>query len=196
MEARESIEASVRERFRRLAADPASERAFPVGAASAKRLGYDPAEVDALPPAVSESFAGVGHPLGIEPLRPGESLLDLGCGAGFDAILAAARVGPAGRVVGVDFTPEMVGKARANARLAGAARCEFREGAADRIPAVSESFDVVLTNGVMNLCVDKPAVCREIARILRPGGRLQMADILLEPRITPEEVAAKGEWSG
>lgn len=194
-DAKESIEAGVRARFATIARDPGSERRFPVGADSAKRLGYAATEVDALPLCVSESFAGVGNPLALGPWVQGWVVLDLGSGAGFDSILAGRRVGPTGRVVGVDITPEMVEKAQANARLAGARNVSFRVGHADALPLENGSVDVVITNGVFNLCVDKKAVVKEMHRVLQAQGSLRMADILLEPQVTPEELASKGTWS-
>jgi len=187
--------AAIKQRFANLALSPQSERTFPVGPASAKKLGYDAAEIDALPRAVTESFAGVGNPFSLGALRPGETVLDLGSGAGMDSILAARRVGPAGRVIGVDMTEEMLQKARANARAVGTANVEFRHGEADRLPVPDGAVDVVISNGVFNLCRDKPKVLAELFRVLRPGGRLQMADILLDDAVTPEEVARKGTWS-
>jgi SAM-dependent methyltransferase len=191
----DQIKARIEERFIRVALDPAGERKFPVGPDSAKRLGYAAAEIDALPPQATESFAGVGNPLALGELRAGEVVLDLGSGAGMDSLLAARRVGPTGRVIGVDMTEVMVEKARANAQAAGVANVEFRQGEADHLPAGDASVDVVISNGVFNLCPDKPAVLAEVFRVLRPGGRLQMADILLDDDVTPEQVATKGEWS-
>jgi len=190
-----AIETSIQGRFARLAGDPASERTFPVGPESAKRLGYDAAEVDGLPAVVKESFAGVGNPLRLGELRNGQRVLDLGCGAGFDSILAARRVAPAGKVTGVDFTPAMIEKARANVRLLTMDNAEFCVGRADDIPVPTASVDVLITNGVLNLCVEKQRVAEEMFRVLKPGGSLRLADILLEPHVTPQEVAAKGEWS-
>lgn len=112
-----------------------------------------------------------------------------------DSLLAARRVGPTGRVIGVDMTAAMVEEARANAQAAGVANAEFRHAVADQLPAGDASADVVISNGVINLCPDKPAVLAEVFRVLRPGGRLQMADILLDDDVTPEQVATKGEWS-
>jgi ubiquinone/menaquinone biosynthesis C-methylase UbiE len=166
-----------------------------VGPASARRLGYDAAEIDALPASVTESFAGVGNPLALGELRAGDTVLDLGCGAGFDSILAARRVGPGGSVLGVDFAAEMVEKARRNAETVGATNAEFRQGEADALPAGDGSVDVVVSNGVFNLCLDKPKVLAEVFRVLKPGGSVQMADILLHDDVTPEEVARKGTWS-
>lgn len=189
------LESAVRERFRTLARDPAAEKHFPVGPESAKRLGYPPHEIDSLPAAATESFAGVGNPFSLGELRAGQTVLDLGCGAGMDSLLAARRIGPTGKVIGVDLVEEMLAKAGRNAAAAGAAHTEFREGRAEALPVPTGSVDVVMTNGVFNLCLDKPKVAAELFRVLRPGGRLQMADILLEPQLTPEEPAGKGTWS-
>jgi ubiquinone/menaquinone biosynthesis C-methylase UbiE len=121
-------------------------------------------------------------------------VLDLGCGAGLDSILAARRVGPAGRVVGIDFTPQMVEKARRNAAAAGTT-AEFLVGDAEVLPLPDGCMDVVVSNGVLNLCPDKPRVLAEAFRVLRPGGRIQMADVLLEDGVTAEQVARLGTWS-
>jgi SAM-dependent methyltransferase len=189
------IKAEIRERFANVALSPQAETKFPVGPDSAKRLGYGPAEIDALPGAVTESFAGVGNPLALGEPRAGEAVLDLGSGAGFDSILAARRVGPAGKVVGVDFAAAMVEKARRNAAAVGVTNAEFRQGEADALPVEGGWADLVISNGVFNLCLDKPKVLAEVYRVLRPGGRLQMADILLHEDVTPEELARKGAWS-
>ncbi len=178
-----------------VALSPEGEESFLVGAESAKRLGYAAAEIDALPQSVVESFAGVGNPLSLQQLRSGEIVLDLGSGAGLDSILAARRVAPDGRVIGIDFGTEMVEKARRNAHAAGAVNVEFRIGEIDDLPLADASVDVVISNGVFNLCLDKPKVLTEAFRVLRPGGRIQMADMLLEDGVTPEEVSQKGAWS-
>ena len=192
---KDDVRAAVTERFAAVAASPDREERFPVGPASAKILGYDPQEIDPLPPPVAESFCGVGNPLGLGEIGPGQTVLDLGCGAGLDCLLAARRVGPTGRVVGVDLCPEMVVKARHNADTLGLANVEFVEAGIENLPLSDESADVVISNGVFNLCPDKPGVLAETFRVLRPGGRLQMADILLHDDVTPEEVACLGEWS-
>ncbi len=191
----EEIRAAVGQRFAQVAHSPGQEKKFPVGPASAKKLGYSPAEIDALPASVTESFCGVGNPLGLGEIRPGENVLDLGSGAGLDSLLAAQRVGPTGRVIGVDLCLEMVEKARRNASLLGLHNVEFLHAGIENVPLPDGSVDVVISNGVFNLCPDKPGVLAEAFRVLRPGGRLQMADILLHDDVTPEEVAHKGEWS-
>jgi SAM-dependent methyltransferase len=192
---RDDLRASVIDRFAKIASAPVLETKFPVGPQSAKRLGYDPAEVDCLPSSVTESFCGVGNPFLIGELQAGQNVLDLGCGAGFDALLAAHRVGPNGQVIGADMTPQMIAKARNNAENLGLMSVEFILGEIEDLPLPNASFDLVISNGVFNLCPDQPRVLSEVFRVLKPGGRLQMADILLEPHVTAAEVATKGSWS-
>ena len=143
----------------------------------------------------TESFCGVGNPFTLGEPLPGQTVLDLGCGAGFDTLLAARRVGASGKVIGIDMTPEMIAKARTNADSLGVMNVEFLLGEIEDLPLPDASVDLVISNGVFNLCPDKPRVLSEVFRVLKPGGRLQMADILLEPQVTPEEVASKGSWS-
>lgn len=195
MESVNEIKDKIRQRFVKVAICPTAPQRHPHGPASAKKLGYDAAEIDALPAVVVESFAGVGNPLGLHPVRPGETVVDIGCGAGVDSILAARKVGPSGLVVGVDMTAEMVKKATDNAVAAGVPNAVFHEGEADRLPVGDATVDVVISNGVFNLCLDKPKVLAEVFRVLRPGGRLQMADILLGEGVTDALVEKKGAWS-
>ena len=191
----DTICAQVKQRFLNVALAPHAEKTFPVGPASAKRLGYDAQVIDSLPLPVTESFAGVGNVLGIDELSPGEVVVDIGCGAGLDSILVASRVGHSGKVIGVDFTPEMIEKAKRNTELLGIPNIELRLGEVDALPLTDASADTVISNGVFNLCVDKKKVLAEVFRVLRPGGRFQMADILLEENVTPEDLARKGSWS-
>lgn len=191
----EEIRAAVERRFAQVARSPSQERKFPVGPANAKKLGYDAQEIDTLPMSVTESFCGVGNPIGLGEVRLGQTVLDLGSGPGLDSLLAARRVESTGKVVGVDLCPEMVEKARHNAELLGLRNVEFVQGGIETLSLSHGSVDVVISNGVFNLCPDKPKVLAEAFRVLRPGGRLQMADILLHEDVTPEEVASKGEWS-
>lgn len=195
-ESREEIRRSVRERFAALARSPGAEQGFPVGLENARSLGYPANEIDGLPGSVTESFAGVGNPLSLGPIATGQTVLDLGCGAGMDSILAARRVGPSGRVVGVDVSDEMVDKARRNAELLGLANVEFRSGDVESLDLADGSVDAAISNGVFNLCFDKPHVLAEVFRVLAPGGRLLMADIFLEDHVTPEKVRLMGSWSG
>ena len=189
------LRAAVQTRFAKVALSPADEQKFPIGPASAKRLGYNPAEIDALPISATESFCGVGNPLSLGEIAAGQTVLDLGSGAGMDSLLAARRVGPDGKVIGVDACDEMLAKARLNAKKSNLSNVEFVNSGIDNVPVPDESVDVVISNGVFNLCLDKLAVLAETYRVLRSGGRLQMADILLEEGVTPEEVAKKGAWS-
>jgi SAM-dependent methyltransferase len=188
------IPAAVRGRFRRVANDPGHETRR-IGPAVARELGYDPAEIAALPAPVTESFAGVGNPLSLGELRPGETALDLGSGAGLDSILAARRVGPAGRVIGIDFTPEMVEKARRNVRAVGLANVELLAAPVEALPLGDGTADVAICNGLFNLCPEKPRALAEVHRVLRPGGRFLLADVLLEDHVTAETVARKGAWA-
>jgi SAM-dependent methyltransferase len=189
------IEMAVKNRFAALARHPAEEQRFPVGPESAKRLGYAADEIEALPRTATESFAGVGNPFTLGALQPGQTILDLGCGAGMDSLLAARRVQPAGKVLGVDLVEAMLTKGRRNAEAVGLGNVTFLCGRADALPVSAASVDVLITNGVFNLCLDKPKVVAEMFRVLRPSGRLAMADILLEDHITSEQLAGMGTWS-
>jgi arsenite methyltransferase len=167
----------VREKYREVATDPTRPFHFHTGRGLAHRLGYDDAAVAALPDRAVESFAGVGNPFSLRRLVPGERVVDVGSGAGFDTFVAAGQVGPDGRVVGVDMTPEMLAKSRATAAALGLDHVEFREGLAEELPVEDGWADAVVSNGVINLCADKHAVLSEIHRVLKPGGWLQFADI-------------------
>jgi arsenite methyltransferase len=173
----DALRGQVREKYRQVALTPEATYHFHTGRALAHRLGYEAAAVTALPDQAVESFAGVGNPFALRRLRPGERVVDVGAGAGFDAFIAARQVGEAGRVVGVDMTPEMLEKSRATAELLGLGQVEFRRGLAEALPVADWWADVVLANGVVNLCADKRAVFAEIWRVLKPGGWLQFADI-------------------
>ncbi len=172
-----ALREQVRDKYRQVALDPAAGFHFHTGRPLARRLGYEAAAVESLPDRAVESFAGVGNPFALRRLRPGERVVDVGARAGFDAFIAADQVGVGGQVVGVDMTPEMVEKSRATAELLGLGQVEFRQGLAEALPVNDQWADVVLANGVLNLCADKRAVFGEIWRVLKPGGWLQFADI-------------------
>jgi SAM-dependent methyltransferase len=192
----ERLREQVREKYREVAVDPHATFHFHTGRAAAARLGYDDAVVAALPDRAVESFAGVGNPFALRRLEPGERVVDVGSGGGFDSFIAADLVGPEGRVVGVDMTPEMLDRARAAAAALGHAHVEFREGLAEALPVEDGWADVVISNGVINLCADKRAVFTEIRRVLRPGGVLQFADIANGREVPPEALRDIDLWTG
>lgn len=167
----------VSKKYREVAVAPGGEYHFHTGRPLAARLGYDPAEVDPLPDAAVESFAGVANPFSLRRLAEGEKVVDAGAGAGFDCFVAAGQVGPTGRVVGIDMTDEMLEKSRATARHMGLDNVEFREGLLEDMPVEDGWADTVISNGVFNLCADKRRVFSEAMRVLKPGGYLQFADI-------------------
>jgi SAM-dependent methyltransferase len=172
-----ALREEVKSKYRDVACNPHGEYHFHTGRPLAKRLGYDMAVVDRMPDAAVESFAGVANPFSLRPLEAGERVVDAGSGAGFDCFIAAQQVGPSGRVVGVDMLPEMLEKSRATARRMELGNVEFREGILEELPVEDRWADVVISNGVINLCADKKRAFEEIWRVLRPGGRLQFADI-------------------
>jgi SAM-dependent methyltransferase len=172
-----ALRTEVRAKYRDVALEPGGDHHFHTGRRLAVQLGYSAHRVDDLPEAVIESFAGVANPFVLRDLKPGERVVDVGSGAGFDAFIAAGQVGLQGAVVGVDMTEEMLAKARANAAAVRLTNVEFRDGLAEDLPVDDGWADVVISNGVINLCPDKRAVFGEIRRVLRPGGVLQFADI-------------------
>ncbi len=167
----------VKTMYREVAKDPGGGFHFHTGRRLAQRLGYDSQMVDRMPDAAVESFAGVANPFSTRRLEPGEKVIDAGSGAGFDCFIAADQVGPQGRVIGIDMLEEMLAKSRATAKEMGLGNVEFREGLLEKMPVEDGWADVVISNGVINLCVDKKQVFQEVWRVLRPGGRLQFADI-------------------
>jgi SAM-dependent methyltransferase len=191
----EALRASVREKYRHVALQPLGAFHFHTGRALAVRLGYDPTLVAGLPDRAVESFAGVANPFSCRPLCQGDRVVDVGSGGGFDAIVAAHLVGGDGRVVGVDMTPEMLAKARETARLMGLGHVEFRQGLAEDLPIEDGWAGVVISNGVLNLVADKAHVFREIFRVLRPGGRLQFADIAVGRAVPEESVRNIDLWT-
>jgi SAM-dependent methyltransferase len=192
----DELRTAIQDEYAEVAVCPTKGFHFHTGRPLTTRLGYDPGEVDWLPEPVIESFAGVGNPFALGRLVPGETVVEIGSGAGLDAILAARQVGPAGRVVGIDMTPAMLAKARTNARLVGATNVEFREGLAEAVPVADAFADVVISNGVINLCPDKEAVYREVFRILRPGGRIQIADIVVKEAVPTDAKDDISLWTG
>ena len=179
------LQAEIEGMYTRVADAPDGEFHFHRGVDYAVEfLGYDRAELEALPAETTASFAGVANPLSVAALRAGDSVVDLGSGAGTDLLLAARRVGPTGRAFGVDRTPAMIAKCRAGAGAAHLDHVEVREGDLHALPLADASVDVVISNGVLNLATDKRAAFAEIVRVLRPRGRLQLGDIVVASELS------------
>jgi SAM-dependent methyltransferase len=192
----EVLRSQISEKYSEVAKEPEKGFHFHTGKPLALMLGYPESDVDALPQGTVDSFAGTGNPFSLGSLRPGETVLDVGCGAGFDSLIAARQVGRAGRVIAVDMTEAMREKASAGARDAGLMNVEVREGLAEDLPVDDESIDVVISNGVINLCPDKMAVMKEINRVLRPGGRVQIGDIVVHKEVPQSAKDDIDLWSG
>ncbi len=185
----------VKAKYREVAVSPHAEYHFHTGRPLAKRLGYDDAMVGAMPDAAVESFSGVGNPFSLRSLVKGERVIDLGSGGGFDCFVAAQQVEASGRVVGIDMTEEMLEKSRSTARDMGLDNVEFRDGLIEEMPVEDGWSDVVISNGVINLCADKKKVFSEIGRVLRPGGALQFADIANGKPIPEEAIRNIDLWT-
>jgi SAM-dependent methyltransferase len=184
-----ALREEVKKKYRDVAIKPHDQYHFHTGRPLASRLGYDVEAVDALPDEAVESFAGVANPFSLRDLKPSERVVDLGSGGGFDCFIAGGKVGPTGQVVGVDMTEEMLAKSRKTAHAMGLSNVAFREGILEQLPVADGWADVVISNGVLNLCADKQQVFSEIRRVLRPGGHLQFADIA-NGRPVPESAVA------
>jgi len=181
--------------YRAVAEEPRGEFHFEMGRALAERLGYPATELDAVPSEAIESFAGVGYHLGLAAIAGGDTVVDLGSGSGMDTFLAARQCGPSGEVIGVDMTDEQLAKARSLAARDGYTNVRFEQGYIEEVPVAAAVADVVISNGVINLCDDKTAVFREIARMLKPGGRLAMSDIVTERQLTQAIICDVNLWA-
>jgi arsenite methyltransferase len=189
------LKSEIKKRYASVSQEPDQDFIFPTGRAWAEDLDYPPELAD-VPESAVESFAGVANPFSLGRLEPGERVLDLGSGAGTDSLVAAQMVGPGGSVTGIDMTPEMLAKARAAAAEMGAANVEFVEADAERLPFADESFDVVISNGVIDLLPDKDAVFAGLFRVLAPGGRLQIADVTIQNPVSEESRRNIDLWTG
>lgn len=192
----ETLRCEIRKEYAAVAANPAQGFHFHTGKTLATLLGYPDRWVEAVPITSLESFAGTGNPFSLGEIRPGEKVVDVGSGAGFDSTIAALMTGSTGQVIGVDMTPQMLEKARHSAQSAGLSQLEFREGQAEKLPVPSEWADVVISNGVVNLCPDKLAVFQEMYRVLKPGGRLQISDILVQKAVPDSAKRDIDLWTG
>jgi SAM-dependent methyltransferase len=192
----DALRASIRAEYAAVAAEPDRGFHFHTGYRLAAILGYPREWIEMLPHGAAVSMAGTGNPFALGRIHLGERVVDCGSGAGADALIAARLVGPSGHVIGVDMTPEMLAKAHANAADAGLTNVEFREGVIEALPVETAWADVVVSNGVLNLVPDKAAALAEMYRVLRPGGRLQAADIILERPVSARSKLDVSLWTG
>ncbi|MBI2219071.1 MAG: methyltransferase domain-containing protein [Candidatus Rokubacteria bacterium] len=190
----DGVRDAVRKKYVHVARTPEGRFQYPVGRAGALAVGYDPALLAAVPEAVLSFFCGVGNPFALGAITAGDAVLDVGCGAGIDLVIAQHLAGPRGRASGVDLIPEMADRARLNVGLAGAA-ADVVVGAAEALPYDDGTFDVVISNGSFNLSPLKAQSFGEVWRVLRPGGRLQCADIVLQEALPPEVANSLEAWS-
>jgi arsenite methyltransferase len=191
----ELLKSEIKKTYARVSEQPDDDFIFPTGRAWAEDLGYPP-ELANVPEAAVESFAGVANPFSLGRLASGERVLDLGSGAGTDSLVAAQMVGASGHVTGIDMTPEMLTKARGAAAEMGAGNIEFVQGEAERLPFQDACFDIVVSNGVIDLIPDKEAVYSELHRVLVPGGRLQIADVTIQNPVSAEGRRNIDLWTG
>ena len=189
------LKSEIKKTYAAVSREPEKDFVFPTGRAWAEDLDY-PEELSGVPDSAVESYAGVANPFILGRLAPGERVLDLGCGAGTDTLVAAQMVGPDGHVTGIDMTPEMLSRARAASLEIGVANVEFVESEAERLPFPDGSFDVVISNGVIDLIPDKDAVFSELHRVLRPGGRIQIADVTIQNPVSAEGRRDIDLWTG
>ncbi len=190
------LKSEIKKTYASVSQEPEKDFVFPTGRAWAEDLGYPPALLARVPEAAAESFAGVANPFSLGSLQAGERVLDIGCGAGMDSLVAAQMVGPEGSVTGIDMTPEMLAKARRAAGALGAGNVTYLECEAERMPFADGSFDVVISNGVIDLIPDKDAVFSEIHRVLVPGGRIQVADVTIQQPVSEEGRRNIDLWTG
>ena len=190
----EDIQQAIRGKYAEVSHSSKGIFSYPTGEKGANLLGYNLSEFTYLPKELLESFCGVGNPFSLGPIKKGESILDIGCGAGFDLFVASTRVGKNGKVYGIDLTPEMVMKAKDNLQQASC-HAQVQVGSSEAIPFDTDTFDVVTSNGVLNLSPLKEKSFKEIYRVLKPGGQLQFADIILKEKL-PEEITGNLDaWS-
>jgi arsenite methyltransferase len=193
-EDKQQIETGIREKYAKVAASPEGLFKYPTGRAGLEALGYDPQILKTLPESVLDSFCGVGNPFSLGPINGGETVLDIGSGGGLDSLVAARLVGPGGKVVGLDLSPEMVARAYENLRQTDLANVAFQEFFGEALPFPDGSFDVVVSNGVFNLIPSKGRMLQEACRVLKPGGRLLIADQVLAGTLTKNTQERIASW--
>ncbi len=195
-EDRRRIEADIRDKYIRVAVSPDGSFRYPTGEAGLKGLHYDAEVFGKLPHSVLASFCGVGNPFALGEIKPGESVLDIGCGGGVDTLIAATMTGEKGRAVGIDLVPEMLEHARENLRRTVLNNVIFQEASAEEIPFPEGSFDVAISNGVFNLIPDKLRALKEVLRVLKPSGRFMIADQVLTVEPSRDSESRVKNWAG
>ena len=193
---RKRIEEGIREKYAKVAVSAKGLFSYPTGPAGLEALKYNPDILRSLPETALESFCGVGNPFSLGEIREGESVLDIGCGGGVDSMVAATMAGPKGRIVGIDMSSEMVERARENLSLTNLKNVSFEESSAEDLPFPDQDFDVVISSGVFNLIPDKLKALREVFRVMKPGGRLMMADQVLTGYLSEDVKARVDNWAG
>jgi arsenite methyltransferase len=194
LEKTDLLRARVNVAYSAAASDPGQKHPFPIGRKLAEDLGYPPEVLDNVPQPSLDAFAGVSNASLFADLRPGAAVLDLGCGAGMDSIIAARRVGPSGRIIGVDFSQTMLARARASKELSNLPQLDFQHGDAEHLPLPSESMDVVLVNGIFNLNPKRKEILSELVRVLRPQGSAYVAELILANPLPERDRASESNW--
>ncbi len=194
-EDRRRIKEGITDKYKKVAVSPEGNFRYPTGRAGLEGQRYNLRILKALPEKVQASYCGVGNPFSLGPVNKGEAVLDIGCGAGVDTLVAAMMVGPEGKAVGIDLTPEMLERARANLEKTPLGNVNFQEGSAEELPFAAGTFDVVISNGVFNLVPDKPKALSEIFRVLKPKGRLMMADQILVGEMAEDTRSMLESWA-
>jgi SAM-dependent methyltransferase len=190
------LRSEIKKEYTHVALDPHKGYHFHTGCDAADRIGYDESLYASLPKANIDSFAGTGNPFILGPINPGETVIDIGSGSGFDSMIASQLVGEGGKVFGIDMTDEMLKKAQSGVEEMGASNVESRKGLADKLPLPDDFADVVISNGVLNLTLDKITTLKEWARVLKPGGRLYIGDILVEKELSQAALDNIALWTG
>jgi arsenite methyltransferase len=195
-EDKKRIEEGIRSTYAKVAVNPQGLFSYPTGRTGLETLKYDPEILRSLPGAALDSFCGVGNPFSLGEIREGESILDIGCGGGVDSMVAGTMTGPTGRVVGIDISSDMVERARQNLALTNLKNVSFQESFGEDLPFPDQDFDVVISSGVFNLIPDKLKALREVFRVMKPGGRLMMADQVLTGHLSEDVKERVDNWAG